>query len=793
MTTARILLFSTLAAATATAVYYGPALLPERELTTGTIAAPPAVDEKGNRLSLIPPSPAVRRGDRRPADLSQALPPELPAAETASGTEPAAPVASGEAPEPQDAEPVIKAQLQAQPPASSSPAPAQTPSTPPAAAAPPKPTVDEGALRYFARQGDTVRLQAEISRLRTLYPDWEPPADPLAVPQNVDTQLEAMWALYGQTRYVEVRKAIADRQAREPGWQPPENLLSMLTLGEARQRLVNASNLQQFPTVVDVAAETPQLLVCSEIDILWRLAEAFAKTDRQQRALDAYSYILSSCTEGPDRVATLQKAASLLPRPMVEQLLTQEKTDPSGKGEFEPVKDDLARQFVAAAGEDPKLTVPPAYLTRLEHVAEAGGKASDALLLGWYYVRRNGAEQAEAWFRRARTEEDSAAASQGLALTLIARKNPGEAEAVLYPWRDTSDDTRDTYLAAASNLLALDPPIVIAADVLQRMAQEAMRARNADVAQQFGWYARAFEQPQLALQWFSTSLTWKPDTEASAYGLAITANQLGMANDVARIQRQWAGRSARIAMLGEEENLDPSQRMAEAGTLADRPVREPSTSIARRPSRTVSAQTSAEPAAPVRQRAPRVAAAGHTAAPASTRGCSTSTDPSGLSSGEALRRGWCLMELNRPLEAVRHFDAAIRTGDTRIRSEAAYGQSLAYLRQGLTDKASVAATRGPMDAQKATELQIALLSNRALIAFDQQRFSEALILLDRRAQLAPERIDLMVLRGYALLGLNRYGQAIRTFETLAATGNQDAIRGLANARAATPSAIATKD
>ncbi|SES23596.1 hypothetical protein [Rhizobium sp. NFR03] len=788
MTTARILLFSTLAAATATAAYYGSDWLPERELTTGTIVAPPAVDEKGNRLSLIPPGPAMRHGDRRMADPSQALPPAVPAADS----EAAAPDASVEALDKPSAdsaiesvEPVVKAQLQPQTPASP---PAQT------QPAPQKPTVDEGALRYFARLGDTVRLQAEIARLRTLYPDWEPPVDPLAVPQNVDTQLEAMWALYGQTRYDEVRKAITERQSREPGWQPPENLLSMLALGEARQRLVNASNLQQFPVVVDVAAETPQLLVCSEIDILWRLAEAFAKTDRQQRALDAYTYVLSSCTEGPDRLATLQKAASLLPRPMVEQLLAQEKTDPSGKGEFEPVKDDLARQFVAAAGEDPKLVVPPAYLNRLERVAEADGKASDALLLGWYYVRRNGAERAETWFRRARTAEDSAVASQGLALTLIARNNPKEAEAVLYPWRDTSDDTRDTYLAAASNLLALDPPIVIEADVLQRMAQEAMRARSSDVAQQFGWYARAFEQPQLALQWFSTSLTWKPDTEASAYGLAITANQLGMTNDVARIQKQWAGRSPRIALLGEEDDQAQVPQRVQAGAAVDQPVRQPSRSTARQPVQTVSAQTGVAPAEPVRQRPARTAAPSrNAAAPASGRGCSTFTDPSGLSAGEALRRGWCLMELNRPLEAVRNFDAAIRTGDTRIRSEAAYGQSLAYLRQGLTDKASVAATRGPMDAQKASEIQVALLSNRALIAFDQKRFSEALVLLDRRAQLASERIDLMVIRGYAYLGLKRFDQAIRTFETLAATGNQDAIRGLANARAATPAALETQN
>ena len=54
------------------------------------------------------------------------------------------------------------------------------PATPPT-----QPKVDESALRYFARKGDTARLQAEISRLRALYPDWTPPDDPMAIPVNV--------------------------------------------------------------------------------------------------------------------------------------------------------------------------------------------------------------------------------------------------------------------------------------------------------------------------------------------------------------------------------------------------------------------------------------------------------------------------------------------------------------------------------------------------------------------------------------------------------------------------------
>ncbi|MDY6962585.1 MAG: hypothetical protein SV862_11905, partial [Pseudomonadota bacterium] len=170
--------------------------------------------------------------------------------------------------------------------------------------------VDETALRYFAAQGDTARLAAEIARLRQLYPNWTPPADPLAVPQNVDRQLEGMWALYAQGRYAQVRKAIAERQAAEPAWEPPADLLERLDIAEARSRLVNASQLKQYQTVIDLGATNPLLLNCSEVDVLWRVAEAFANTDRAQRAVDAYRYILTTCTDPAERLATLQKAAA---------------------------------------------------------------------------------------------------------------------------------------------------------------------------------------------------------------------------------------------------------------------------------------------------------------------------------------------------------------------------------------------------------------------------------------------------------------------------------------------------
>jgi len=142
------------------------------------------------------------------------------------------------------------------------------------------------------------------------------------------------------------------------------------------------------------------------------------------------------------------------------------------------------------------------------------------------------------------------------------------------------------------------------------------------------------------------------------------------------------------------------------------------------------------------------------------------------------------MDLNRPLEAAKSFEVAVASGDRSIQEDAAYGQSLAYLRVGLTDRAAVAAAKAPMNSSRARELQASILADRAVQAFGSDRYREALLYLDQRMQVQQEPVDLMVLRGYSYLNLRRPREALRIFEAAAATGHRDAVRGLANARAA---------
>ncbi len=656
------------------------------------------------------------------------------------------------------------------------------------------PEVDLSALRYFAAKGDTQRLQAEIARLRTLYPNWTPPADPLAIPVNGDPRLDAMWQLYSDGRYAEVRKAIADRQQAEPGWQPPDNLTGMLSLAEARQRLVNASDLKQYSTVVDAAASNPGLLTCSEVDVLWRVADAFANTDRMGRARDAYLYILNNCTTPSDRLATVQKASALLPAEMIGDLLAKEKPNADGQLEFEPVKNDLARQFVAKAGEKEGISVPSAYLMRLERLAETDKLASDALLLGWYNIRQKNMAEAEKWFRKAREEEDSASASQGLALALIDRNEPREAEEVMYKWRTASDDGLATYLAATANLLALEPPVVLPPDVLQRIAAETITRKDAATAQQFGWYSLAFRQTPLALQWFSTALGWKADDEPSAYGMAVSYHDLRNLAGLRSIQQQWASRSQRIADVGTARMVDQSAQQIAPVTAP--PVATASQTTAPAPyapqPETVAAYSQPsvqQPAPEPSRKQARLPAQTQRTVSASSRprSCAVYPDPQRLPAQQALDLGWCLMETNRPAEALKAFESAIAGGQSTVKSDAAYGQSLAYLRMGLTDHAAVSATKSRMDRPRATELQVSILADRAVSAFQSKRYAETLLLLDQRARLADERTDLMVLRGYSYLAMNRYADAAQIFESLTSIGDKEGIRGLAAVRAARPS------
>jgi hypothetical protein len=228
------------------------------------------------------------------------------------------------------------------------------PATAPAASQ--RPPVDESALRYFAAQGDTRRLEAEVARLRALYPDWSPPADLFGAAAQADAELARMWQLYAEGKISDVRSAIAARQTADPRWVVPPELIARLDEAEARRRLINASDAAQWGAVLRIAADVPGLLTCPNVDVLWRVAEAFTKTNAPDRARDAYAYVLTNCTDAAERLATMQKAMALLDERRVSELMRLERRPGGGAGEFAQLEQDLLRQRIGRAAENPSET-----------------------------------------------------------------------------------------------------------------------------------------------------------------------------------------------------------------------------------------------------------------------------------------------------------------------------------------------------------------------------------------------------------------------------------------------------
>jgi tetratricopeptide (TPR) repeat protein len=660
-----------------------------------------------------------------------------------------------------------------QPPAGSPPS-----ETPPANGS--QPQVDESALRYFASQGDTRRVNAEIARLRALYPNWTPPSDLSQLSAGggaapPDPIIERLWNLYREDRIAEVRAAIAERQASDPNWKPPEELVTALETVEARRRLVNASDSGQWQTVLSVATESPGLLTCTNVDVLWRVAEAFARTDQPTRTRDVYTYLLTNCANPAERLATLQKALTLLPEQQVADLLQFERRTGERPDDFSSIRDELARRRVERASLDSKMTASAEDLAAVERLIRNTNEAGPVLILGWYNYHHGNPARALELFKTALDHNGAAKAAEGYAMSLRALERLSEAEAFAYEWRERAPENMKIYLDVATALLSQDPPPRLDAQVVGRIVPVVTAQRFPAGAQALGWYSYNTQQIRTARDWFRTALTWKPEDEPSAYGLALSTQRLNERAAFSAVVAQWRNRSERIADLADGTNPTSGRRSV--------PV-QPRAQVDAAPRQVTAERVEIEQ--PLVRTEEAVRRRQSEARSTLGRSCAMTRNPAGLSGDAALTRGWCLMEINRPLEAVAAFDQAIATGSSRSREEAAYGKSLAYLRKNLTSEAAVAAAEAPQTRARQVELGASILTQRALAAYRDKRYVETLLALSERARLVPEQNDLLLIRGWSYFNLGRYKDAEQVFRAVQRTGHsEEASVGLNAIREAT--------
>ncbi|MFO1148298.1 MAG: hypothetical protein U1E62_07970 [Alsobacter sp.] len=386
-------------------------------------------------------------------------------------------------------------------------------------------SADLSALRYYASQGDTARLSAEIRNLRLLYPNWEPPEDLYETGGSTRDE-QPLWDLFAAGRLDEVQDSIAAAQAEQPDWRPSAEFQRKYAAALARRDLVRASDAGQWGVVLSVAEARGDLLVCGDVDVLWRVAEALARSDDAERALDAYRYILTTCKLGPERLATVQKAATLLPSPMVATLISLGRRKADGTGEFDDVRYDALRRKVGEAARGDAGNLSPAEVETLEKRAAQTRSPDDLQLLGWYHYARKDFDAARDRFAQALAARKDAKSAEGLTLSLKAAGRFAEAEEVGYANRQSDALVRKAYIETVSAAITATPPAPLSPERRARFAEIVAAEKSALGAQSLGWSLYGEKDLKAALGWFKSSVEWQA-TEEGVIGLVLTARRLG--------------------------------------------------------------------------------------------------------------------------------------------------------------------------------------------------------------------------------------------------------------------------
>jgi len=408
---------------------------------------------------------------------------------------------------------------------------------------------DLTALRYFAGQGDLARVAAEIRRLREKHPGWEPPQDLFAQQGNSEFE-KPLWDLFAQHDYDGVRAGIAAIQDKNPSWQPSSDLMTKLSLAEANDQLVKASDAQQWGDVINIAAANKMLLTCGNVDAIWRTAEALARTDDEPRAAEAYRYILTACAKREERLATVQKAAQLLKSPDdLEGLIRLGRRLPNGTSEFESVRLDLIRQKIgdAAAGK-PGAEASPTEIDALAAHARGANDRNDQQLLGWLAYSRKDYPQAESWFSMALKPGLDAKAAEGLVLTLRGGGKIAEAEKLSVQYAGLGPLNRKLMIEVLTAALADPSATPLAPDDLVTLSQAIDQAKSADGAQLYGWHLYNANDVASAVDWFRKSADWQPN-EPAAIGLIVAARRLHNNRDYADLVAKYRDVYPKVAEL----------------------------------------------------------------------------------------------------------------------------------------------------------------------------------------------------------------------------------------------------
>ncbi|GJD50156.1 hypothetical protein OPKNFCMD_2893 [Methylobacterium crusticola] len=428
--------------------------------------------------------------------------------------------------------------------------------------------VDESALRYYAAQKQADRVKAEIRRLRRLHPGWVEPTD-LDTLRPSPPEEAPLWDMFTAGRFDALTAAIAARRGADPGWQPSADLATKLGRATLRSRVKEAAAAGDWDGIVARVQGNPGALDRSEVDIVWLVAEAYARTGRTADAAGLLRGVMETSTDSGQRIATVQKALGTLPMAEVEPLLALARTAADGASELRPVRIDIARARLAALLHDePGARIEPADLAAFGEYARRLGDPSQTSMLGWYAYKRRQFREALDWFKLAIARGGDGMVAHGLAHTLRELGQERDAEEVAFAWRALPANSI-LYVDLLERRLTQPAPAYIEPERIDRLARVVLATSSGEGAQALGWYAYNTCQFDSALEWFERATAWMP-REPVILGHALTLARLKRARDSAVLINRYDGLFPGVVDLAFRQDQD-----GDPGPCAPRPTATP--------------------------------------------------------------------------------------------------------------------------------------------------------------------------------------------------------------------------
>ena len=436
------------------------------------------------------------------------------------------------------------------------------PASMPTAPAPAR-RVDETALRYYASLGRRDRVEAEVGRLAKLDPGWRAPPDLYAAHKGRDDE-GPLWALYQQNRLADIDRAVALRQAAEPGWKPSEDLQSKIRIKILRAKVMGLAKAERWHAIVESFHDSGIGWAKSDAEALWVIAEAYAHENDCSEAYVVYRSIMDGHDDPGERRATIEFAIRLIPMVMVEKLIATGHTDAAGRSEFEPIAIDITRARISAyLHDEPANAVTDDELKRFqEHVHDATNPDEPGLV-AWYGYKRADYALALGWFKLSLSHGGDAMIAHGLAHTLRMLGMKREAEEVAYAWRAPLVNNSILFIDLLERDFTREQPPFIEAERVQRYAQVTVQSESGEGAQALAWYAYNTCQYPLALRWFERAVAWLPK-EATVYGYALSLQRMHKAKEFRDVVNRYDGLFPKVVELAFDDGRRPPPPPCEA-------------------------------------------------------------------------------------------------------------------------------------------------------------------------------------------------------------------------------------